>query len=113
MTLGVSLLLVAAGAILVWGVTGEAQGIDVDAVGVILMVVGVIGFILSVVFWDTWGRGPIGRRVRYPFGARRSRQRLLPAAASSRRKSKRSRLALRRLRSEPADRRATLAGCGS
>ncbi len=65
MTLGVSLLLVAAGAILVWGVTGEAQGIDVDAVGVILMVVGVIGFILSLVFWDTWGRGPIGRRVRY------------------------------------------------
>ena len=65
MTLGVSLLLVAAGAILVWGVTGEVQGIDVDAVGVILMVVGVIGFILSLIFWDTWGRGPVGRRVRY------------------------------------------------
>ena len=68
MTLGVSLLLVAAGAILVWGVTGEAQGIDVDAVGVILMVVGVIGFILSLIFWDTWGRGPVGRRVRYVEG---------------------------------------------
>jgi hypothetical protein len=68
MTLGVSLLLVAAGAILVWGVTGEAQGIDVDAVGVILIVVGVIGFIISLVFWDTWGRGPIGRRVRYVEG---------------------------------------------
>jgi hypothetical protein len=68
MTLGVSLLLVAAGAILIWGVTGEAQGIDVDAVGVILIVVGVIGFILSLVFWDTWGRGPIGRRVRYVEG---------------------------------------------
>ena len=65
MTLGVSLLLVAAGAILVWGVTGEVQGIDVDAVGVILMVVGVIGFILSLIFWDTWGRGPVGRRVTY------------------------------------------------
>jgi hypothetical protein len=68
MTLGVSLLLVAAGAILVWGVTGEVQGIDVDAVGVILMVVGVIGFILSLIFWDTWGRGPVGRRVRYVEG---------------------------------------------
>jgi hypothetical protein len=68
MTLGVSLLLVAAGAILVWGVTGEAQGIDVDAVGVILMVVGVLGFILSLIFWDSWGRGPIGRRVRYVEG---------------------------------------------
>ena len=43
MTLGVSLLLVAAGAILIWGVTGEASGIDVDAIGVILIVVGIIG----------------------------------------------------------------------
>ena len=55
MTLGVSLLLVAAGAILVWGVTGEAQGIDVDAVGVILMVVGLAGALISVIFWSTWG----------------------------------------------------------
>jgi hypothetical protein len=64
MTLGVSLLLVAAGAILIWGVTGEASGIDVDAIGVILIVVGIIGFILSLVFWDRWGAG-------LPGGARR------------------------------------------
>jgi hypothetical protein len=64
MTLGVSLLLVAAGAILIWGVTGEASGIDVDAIGVILIVVGIIGFILSLVFWDRWGAGA-------PWGARR------------------------------------------
>ena len=64
MTLGVSLLLVAAGAILIWGVTGEASGIDVDAIGVILIVVGIIGFILSLVFWDRWGAG-------MPWGARR------------------------------------------
>jgi hypothetical protein len=64
MTLGVSLLLVAAGAILIWGVTGEASGIDVDAIGVILIVVGIIGFILSLVFWDRWGAG-------MPGGARR------------------------------------------
>ena len=57
MTLGVSLLLVAAGAILIWGVTGEASGIDVDAIGVILIVVGIVGFILSLVFWDRWGAG--------------------------------------------------------
>ena len=64
MTLGVSLLLVATGAILIWGVTGEASGIDVDAIGVILIVVGIIGFILSLVFWDRWGAG-------MPWGARR------------------------------------------
>ena len=72
MTLGVSLLLVAVGAILIWGVTGEASGIDVDAIGVILIVVGIIGFILSLVFWDRWGAGmPWGgaRRVRYAEGA--------------------------------------------
>jgi hypothetical protein len=86
MTLGVSLLLVAAGAILVWGVTGEAQGIDVDAVGVILMVVGVIGFILSVIFWDTWGRGPIGRRVRYVEGDVPVRRSTVEAAPAARRR---------------------------
>src|SRR5829696_378988 len=66
MTLGVSLLLVAAGAILIWGVTGEASGIDVDAIGVILIVVGIIGFVLSLVFWERWGwGGPTRRRTAY------------------------------------------------
>jgi hypothetical protein len=66
MTLGVSLLLVAAGAILIWGVTGEASGIDVDAIGVILIVVGIIGFVISLIFWDRWGwGGPVRRRTAY------------------------------------------------
>ena len=72
MTIGVSILLVAVGAILIWGVTGEASGIDVDAIGVILIVVGIIGGILSLVFWDRWGAGmPWGgsRRVRVVEGA--------------------------------------------
>ena len=64
MTLGVSLLLVAAGAILIWGVTGEASGIDVDAIGVILMVIGIVGLILSMIFWSSWG-GVGGRRATY------------------------------------------------
>jgi hypothetical protein len=80
MTLGVSLLLVAAGAILIWGVTGEASGIDIDAIGVILIVVGIIGFILSLVFWDRWGAGvPWGRRVRYVEGAPARRTVATPA----------------------------------
>jgi hypothetical protein len=65
--IGVSLLLVAAGAILLWGVTGEVAGIDIDAIGVILIVVGVIGGILSMIFWSSWG-GPAGvsrRRTTY------------------------------------------------
>jgi hypothetical protein len=65
--IGVSLLLIAAGAILVWGVTGEVAGIDIDAIGVILIVVGAIGGLLSMIFWSSWG-GPAGvsrRRATY------------------------------------------------
>jgi hypothetical protein len=61
MGLGASLFLIAAGAILIWGVTGEVAGLDVDAIGVILMVVGIIGLVLSMIFWSTWG-GFGGRR---------------------------------------------------
>ena len=63
MGIGVSLLLVAAGAILIWGVTGEAAGLDVDAIGVILMIVGLAGLLISLVFWSSWGGpGYFGRR---------------------------------------------------
>ena len=40
MGVGVSLLLIAAGAILTWAVSAEVSGIDLNTVGVILMVVG-------------------------------------------------------------------------
>ena len=63
MGLGVSLILIAVGAILTWAVTAEVSGIDLTAVGVILMVVGLVGFVLSLAFWSSWG-GPatFGRR---------------------------------------------------
>ena len=61
MGLGASLFLIAAGAILIWGVTGEVAGLDVVAIGAILMVIGIIGLILSMIFWSTWG-GLGGRR---------------------------------------------------
>ena len=57
MTLPVSLVLIAAGAILVWGVTTDAEGLNVDAIGVVLMVVGLLGFVLSLIFWDRSGWG--------------------------------------------------------
>jgi hypothetical protein len=61
MGLGASLFLIAGGAILVWGVNREVAGLDVDAIGVILMVIGIIGAVLSVIFWSSWG-GLGGRR---------------------------------------------------
>jgi Domain of unknown function (DUF6458) len=61
MGLGASLFLIAGGAILVWGVTGEFAGVDIDAIGWILMVVGIVGLVLSAIFWSSWG-GYRGRR---------------------------------------------------
>ena len=55
MGVSVSLLLIAVGAVLTWGVTAEAEGLDVNAIGVILMIVGILGLVLSLIFWSSWG----------------------------------------------------------
>lgn len=55
MGIGVSVFLIAVGAILAFAVSLEANGIDLNAVGVILMVVGVIGLAASMLFWESWG----------------------------------------------------------
>jgi hypothetical protein len=55
MGIGVSLILIAVGAILTWAVTAEVSGVDLTTVGVILMVVGGIGALLSLAFWSSWG----------------------------------------------------------
>jgi hypothetical protein len=51
----VSLLMIAAGAIMVWAVTATVSGISIHTVGVILMVIGAVGLVLSIVFWSSWG----------------------------------------------------------
>ena len=55
MGIGVSLILIAVGAILTWAVTAEANGVDLTTVGVILMVVGLAGGLISLMFWSSWG----------------------------------------------------------
>lgn len=55
MGIGVSLILAAAGAVLLWAVDAEVSGIDLQVVGVILLVVGIAGALLSLVFWSSWG----------------------------------------------------------
>jgi hypothetical protein len=62
MGIGVSLILIAAGAILTWAVDATVSGININAIGVILMVVGLVGLIISLVFWSSWGAGAPGRR---------------------------------------------------
>jgi hypothetical protein len=55
MGIGTSLFLIAAGAILAFAVEAEAEGFDLNAIGVILMVVGGLGLVLSLIFWESWG----------------------------------------------------------
>jgi hypothetical protein len=56
MTIGSSLFLLAAGAILKYAVTDSVNGINLQSVGVILMVVGVVGLLLSVLYMTLWSR---------------------------------------------------------
>ena len=65
MGLGASLFLIAAGAILKWGVTGSVAGINLDAIGWILMIIGIVGLVLSMIFWSSWGGFAGPRRRTY------------------------------------------------
>ena len=60
MGIGVSIFLIAVGAILAFAVEVTTEGVDLNTVGVILMVVGGLGVILSMLFWSSWGG--VGRR---------------------------------------------------
>jgi uncharacterized Tic20 family protein len=63
MSIGVSLFLIAAGAILRYAVTAQVENVDLDTVGLILMVVGFAGLILSIVWMAIYAnRGQGGRR---------------------------------------------------
>jgi hypothetical protein len=65
MGIGVSLILIAAGAIMTWAVTATTSGFNIHTVGIILMVVGAVGIVLSMMFWSSWGGfggAPAGRR---------------------------------------------------
>jgi hypothetical protein len=55
MGLSISLIFIAVGAILTWAVSAEVAGLDITAVGVILMIVGALGALLSLAFWSSWG----------------------------------------------------------
>ncbi len=56
MGIGVSVFLLAVGAILAFAVeVRNTSGIDLETVGVILMVVGIIGLVFSAMFWSSWG----------------------------------------------------------
>jgi len=55
MGISVSILLVAAGAILAFAVDGDTSGVNLNAIGWILLAVGAAGALLSLTFWSSWG----------------------------------------------------------
>jgi len=69
MGIGVSLLLMAAGAIMIWAVNATVSGLELHTIGWILLAVGAIGALLSLIFWSSWGGvggpadAPRGRRT--------------------------------------------------
>jgi len=50
-----SILLIAAGAILTWAVNASVSGLEIQTIGVILLIVGIVGLVLSLIFWSSWG----------------------------------------------------------
>ena len=64
MGIGISILLVAVGAILTFALEREADGINLDMVGIILMLVGGGGLIAWGLIWSTWA--PYGQARRVP-----------------------------------------------
>jgi hypothetical protein len=63
MGIGVSLLLIAVGAVLAFAVHVSTSGFNVHTIGWILLIVGAIGALLSMVFWSSWGGVGGGRRA--------------------------------------------------
>lgn len=50
-----SLIIFAVGAILRFAVSVSSTHFNVNTIGVILMIVGAVGFVLSLIFWASWG----------------------------------------------------------
>lgn len=64
MGIGVSVFLLAVGAILTFAVEASTDGLNLDTVGIILMVAGALGLLCSLLFWSSYA----------PFGAARTQR---------------------------------------
>jgi hypothetical protein len=53
--IGVSLILIAVGAVLAFAVDVTTSGFNINTIGYILLVVGIVGALISLVFWSSWG----------------------------------------------------------
>ena len=61
MGIGISVVLMALGAILIWGTNASVNGLELTTIGIILLGVGAAGALLSIAFWASWGGGEARR----------------------------------------------------
>ena len=54
LSLGVSILLLAVGAVLTFAVEVTTSGFNLHTVGIILMVAGALGLVVSLLFWSSF-----------------------------------------------------------
>jgi hypothetical protein len=57
MGIGVSIFLIAVGAILAFALNVDISGVELDVVGFILMIVGLVGLIMTAFIWGPRNRG--------------------------------------------------------
>ena len=56
MGIGVSLILIAVGAIITFAIhVSTSSAFNLHTIGIILMVVGAVGIVMSLIFWSSWG----------------------------------------------------------
>jgi Na+/proline symporter len=55
MGIGVSIILIAVGAVLAFAVHVSTSGFNLHTIGWILLAVGALGAFLSLIFWSSWG----------------------------------------------------------
>jgi uncharacterized membrane protein YwaF len=67
MGIGIGLLLAAAGAVLAFAVNKQVSGVNVHAIGWILLIVGIVGVVLSMIFWSSWAGPGYWSRRRGPY----------------------------------------------
>ena len=62
MSTGLSLLLLAAGAILAFAVDYQVSGVEIQTIGLILLVVGIVGLVFSMLFLASFAPVWLARR---------------------------------------------------
>ena len=52
MALAISIVMLAFGAVLIWGTAGTVGGVDIEVVGIVLMAFSVVGVFAALALWE-------------------------------------------------------------